>query len=108
MTAEIDKSIRKHPDTYGLDKITEGAIKQAMPLQPEYQHALELLHEAKYHTAIVQAAVTALDHRKKALEKLVDLFLSGYYSQPKANANSREQMEQVERKAIRSRAKIGR
>lgn len=108
ITAEEDKAIRMDPETYGIDKVTEGSVKSTVLLQENYQDAVEAVNKCKYDVAIMQAAVTALDHRKKALEKLVELFLADYFSSPKVKGGDREAMEEMTKSTIRKRARLSR
>lgn len=104
VTADLDKAIRGDPEKYGLEKITESGIKITVPLQDEYQEALKAVNEARYELGIVQAAVNALDHRKRALEKLVDLWQGSYFSEPKSQGDAKEAMEEATKRTVRRRA----
>src|SRR5687768_2434473 len=89
--AELDKAIREDPQDYGiLDKCTETAIKNAIKQHKDYQNALEAHHTAKYKAGLLGAMVKALDQRKKALEKLVDLHGQSYFAQPQASDEGKE------------------
>lgn len=99
--AELDTAIRSDPESYGLGKVTEKGVENAIPAQTEYQDAVREVIRAKHKRDVMAAAVTALDHRKKALEKLVDLQLSGYFATPRASASSREAVEDMGRRNVR-------
>lgn len=107
ITAETDKAVRMAPESYGIDKVTEGSVKATVLMQEDYQEAVKEVNQCKYQVGIMQAAVTALDHRKKALESLVQLHLSSYYAEPKAKGFDREAMEEATKANIRKRARIG-
>lgn len=64
-------------------KITEGAIRSQTLLRKEYKEAQEQLNESAYKASIFSAAVKAFEHRKKALEGLVQLWIGSYFSGPK-------------------------
>lgn len=106
--AEIDLEIRSHPDRYSLpEKITENMIKASIPSQPEHKEAEEDYFTAKYRVGVLQAAVTALDHRKRALEKLVDLHGQKYFASPRAsNETAKETVEEIEKKSVRTSSKV--
>jgi len=104
--AEVDLAIRNDPNKYDLpDKITEKMIAAAVPVQPEYEEAQKVFFLTKHQVGVLQAAVTALDHRKKALEKLVDLHGQKYFASPRASVCAREAMEEVEKRSVRKRTK---
>lgn len=106
--AELDQSIRDDPSKFGLSKVTEASIVAVIPTEPKYQAAQKAVTRAKYQVAIYDAVVTALDHRKKALEKLVDLHLSNYYSSPRASDRAKDNMEGVVKYSVRRKGRQAR
>jgi hypothetical protein len=96
--AELDKAIRNRPEKYDLIKITDKSIEKAILREASYQNALDALNDAKYKSAILDAAVKALDHRKRALENLVFLHGQNYFSSPRANDETKEFARDAERK----------
>lgn len=102
--SEVELAIRTNPDDYDLLKVTDKAIAASLILQPEYKDAQQEMFEAKHRVGVLQAAVSALDHRKKALEKLVDLHGQKYFASPRASENSREAMDEVEKSSVRRRS----
>lgn len=81
--AEADKKIRTNPEKYGIEKITEAVVGNAILIEKGYQQAYTEYLEAKYETDMAQAAVGAFEHRKNALENLVKLFGQQYFAGPK-------------------------
>jgi hypothetical protein len=82
--AACAQRIRENPEKYiGSDKVTEAAIKEAKLLHPKYQKAKQKLIDAAFRKDLAEGLVVALNHRKKALEKEVDLWNAGYFSSPK-------------------------
>ena len=104
--AELDKEIRMNPEKFGLSNVTEKGIKSTITLQREYRKATKAIIEAKHLVDVLDAQVSALDHRKKALEKLVDLRLSDYFSEPRTpikNEEARFQMDNAKKRQLRKR-----
>lgn len=96
--ADLYLKISLNPKDYGLkaDRPTVDTIKSTLFLQQEYKDALKAVDEAKYSVNIHQANETALDQKKRCLEKLVDLFLHDYFSNPKIpKGASREDIDDV-------------
>ena len=81
--AEIDRKIRANPESYGLEKITESVITTMIPGTSEYLSGLKIVRRAKHKYDILQAVVSALEHKKRALEKLCDLHSQSYFSTPR-------------------------
>lgn len=106
--AEIDKDIRDRPAHYDLEKVTETALLSVLLLQPMHQKAVRAVNKAKHDLDIVQAAVTALDHRKKALENLVFLHGQNYFSTPRVSGDSVAKMKESAKKRTRSRTALSR
>jgi len=82
VAAELDIKIRKDPSAYGLDKVTETAIKNVIILSDEYKKQTEEYLDCKEDEGTFSGVLKALDHKKKSLEKLSDLWVAGYYSSP--------------------------
>jgi len=82
--AETLLAMAKEPKKFGLLKTTDETLKNAVTANKRYQEAVAIVIQAKHVVAIFEAAVSALDQRKKALEKLVDLHVTDYHSQPKS------------------------
>lgn len=103
--ARLCKDIRDRPKRYDIDKLTENAIRAVIVQQKTYQTALKDLNDAKYRLDISQAAVTACDHRKKALENMVYLHGQNYFATPRAKGEIGEKMrEHVKTSSRRSQA----
>lgn len=103
--ADLDSEMRRSPEAYGLAKVTEAALAAALPSQPEVKAAIAEMAEARHRVDILQAAVAALEHRKRALEKLVALRLADYFSSPTAPEAAREDVREMEQRARRPRPK---
>ena len=95
--AELDDRIRSDPKSFGapLDKndqpkLTEAWISATILLQPEYSEVSSEIIAYNYELNIYNSAVRAFDHRKKALEKEVDLWIANYYSLSKEPATIAE------------------
>ena len=78
--AEMDAKIRSSPEKYGIEKTTETAISNVVNNSKEYREAENDVIEATKKMRILSAAVIAFDHKKRALTKLTDLWIAGYYS----------------------------
>lgn len=102
--AGLSLQIRDNPDIFELNKVTDKSVEACILTQKEYRMAQKELWDAKHKVDVFQARVTALDHRKKALENLVSLRLAEYFSEPRANKteDSREfTQEQKTRRAFK-------
>ncbi len=101
--AELSISIRRDPAAYGVDKAPEKAVEALILLQPSHGEALKEVHSTRHDYECLQGLLTALDHKKKALEKLVELHGRDYFSEPRAVGETNERMEEVKRDKIASR-----
>jgi hypothetical protein len=82
LEAQIDKFIRSNP---GDRKWTESAIKNEIISNDEYQKLEDEIIETQFQCSIAKSAVESMKDRKKALERLCDLWMFGYNSAPKQN-----------------------
>jgi len=88
--AELDGEIRTDPAKFKIEKITENAVSNAIITHNKYREANEKYLEAIKNAKILDIAREGFDHKKKSLEKLTDLFLSGYWSEPRIKAEAKE------------------
>ncbi len=100
--AEAAKLIRTEPDRFGLTKLTEAIVSENVVLQEAVQEAQSELNDEKYRVDMLAGMVTAMDHRKKTLEKEVDLWLANYFASPRASSEvSREKIDELEKRSAR-------
>ena len=81
--ANTNLDIRTRPSEYGIEKATEGSINAALESNEEVNTAEKAISDAQYAVNIFGAAKEALDQRRAMFERLVALYISGYYSQVK-------------------------
>jgi hypothetical protein len=82
VAASLSHRIRSDPESFGLEKLTEPTIEAAVIKHKKHQEAMEEMNQAKYKLDMIEAMVTALHHRKTALELRVQLLGLEYYSEP--------------------------
>lgn len=85
--AELDLKIRTAPEKFGLKSlksITEAVIKNTIERQQIIQEINLKIIKLNYSLNLIKAAITALDHKRKMLEKTVDLYNGQYFSPMKS------------------------
>jgi hypothetical protein len=104
MESEVAAKIRLKPERAGLDpdKLSEKAIASAIPKDPEFRKAQRALLDARHSMDVAQAAVTALEHKKRALTMLVELHGQNYFSTP---ARPKTQMGREAHESLQEKAK---
>ena len=76
--ADLNFKIRTDPGSYGIEgRPTEAAINVAVSLVPEHGAASELYLKAKHETEIIFGVRVALEHKKKALGYITDMYIHG-------------------------------
>ena len=103
--ANLDYQIRSSPEKYGIVRVTEASIQNAIINQPEYIAAKDKFIKAEYDLSLAQSIKEALHHKKKALENLTQLWLSGYYSEPTIPEPTRDKVEGARRRDILKKLK---
>ena len=74
-----EKQIREKPETFGISKITESAVKAAMIVHGDVHNAREKMLFAEHQADIVASIVDGYHHRRSMLDNEVKLVLSGLY-----------------------------
>ena len=82
--AEADQAIRKAAADAG-EKVTEAVVANRVTLHPSVDAAERSYMASNAKAKLLAAAPRAFDQRKKALEKLSELFIAGYFSAPKGD-----------------------
>lgn len=83
LLAEKERQIRKDPESYGIEKLTDGAVKWAVSVDATVQTAKRRVIDAKRNLRLFEAAERSFDHRKRALESLTKLYTDKYYASPR-------------------------
>ena len=86
--AQADEEIRKSPKDFGWDSDkspTEAWVAQQIILHDKVKEANEELIEAQYEVNMMSVAKETIEHTRRALEILTDLWKGSYFS-----ARSRE------------------
>lgn len=91
--AELDADIRSDPKRFGIEKATEAAIANVIINTKRYRDADAEVIEKTKRAKLLSAAVVAFEHRKRALTKLTDLWISGFYGEMTVSQDRRAELE---------------
>lgn len=80
--AEASREIRDDPEEFGLAKATESTVPAAVLEQPEVIAAQKRYLKAKHVANVLSGVVSAVEDRRRALQKLVDLHGQQYFGAP--------------------------
>lgn len=111
--AEIELDIRLHPKKYNLpDRTTEKMIAATVVINEHRIKANKKVAEAKYALDRTEGVMRGLDHKKKALESNVTLFLRDYWSKPKEpdveDGETRSHLDNHKQEAFKERNHVKR
>ena len=105
VAAEADKKVRERA-TKMDQKVTEAVVTATVQRRDDYREAEQAVFTAKHNVDVLDAAVTALEHRKAALENLVRLHGQNYFSTPKASGNNKDMVDDMRmRRTVKDRSK---
>jgi|ADurb_H2B_03_Slu_FD_contig_31_952612_length_5191_multi_7_in_0_out_0_6 hypothetical protein len=90
--AELDGEIRETAASNSV-KITEAMVSSEILKSERFKKINNDYLESVKNAKILGAAREAFEHRKKALEKLTDLFIAGYWSTPCIKVEARTAVE---------------
>lgn len=99
--ADVAQQVRETPARFGLEKVTEAGITAAVRSSKEYVEAMVELGEARHAADIAQAAVWALEFKKRSVTLLVELHGMSYYSNPKISEQGRKAVDEQAKRATR-------
>jgi len=104
MDADLDYKYRRRAEKE-KKKVTETVIKSQVCRSIEHLTRVGQVQEARYKVNMLKAAVKTIDHRKTALENLVDLRLADYFSEPRAGKSSAADLDERRKERVRARGK---
>jgi len=86
--AQTSLEIRSHPETFGIPKATNDAVNETILSlmgadDSEGGKFKQDYDEATYRLNVFSNVISSLEHKKKALEMLVQLHVSNWFSGPK-------------------------
>ena len=81
--ATMYSDVKKNWEKYFDSKPTEPAIKEYIIANPHYRKTEKMFLDASHHVNVMLSAKMAFDHRKRALENLVSLRITGFHSEPR-------------------------
>lgn len=88
--AELSEDVRNHPERFHVEgKLTEGRVEAIVLVQPAYQQTVLEVNAAKRNLDVLQASVSTLDHRRRALEDYVTLWSQAYFDRPRVPESAR-------------------
>jgi hypothetical protein len=93
--ATMDSRIRKNPENYGLSKVTEPTVAAAILTTSRYRKAKQAVLKARHQYESSKALMSAIEHKKQALENLVKLHGTQYFAGPSVPRNLSEERERM-------------
>lgn len=81
--ADLDAEIRADPEKFGLEKVTEAAIKSTIPGCKKFKDAQSAYLDAKHHLDALNSVLQALDSKRRSLDLLITLHGMNYFSSPR-------------------------
>lgn len=96
--AELDGYARANWVDISDTKMTEKSILGYVLNEDKRKSAMEELISLTEETNILSVAKVAFEHRKKALEGLVSLFIANYYADPKIAKKDIDEVKSTGRK----------
>lgn len=100
--AEAELEVRDDPKRFRLkEPVREASIKIQVTLHPRVLKFAKILNRRRYEVGILEAYVTALEHKKRGLEKMVELEGRQYFAAPRESGT--EDRERRRKKSVRSK-----
>lgn len=100
--AEINLDIRDNPTKYKLEKLTVDSVNACILMEDDFKKAQKDLNDSSFEVNVLTGVISAIDHRKSALENLVKLFGMDYFAGPAVPHNiselRKERLEEAESK----------
>lgn len=100
--AELKMDIRDNPKKYNLEKTTNDIVDNVAALEMSEVKETAALIQATHMVEVLGAYVSAVETKRRALENLAELWIAGYYSEPRAKSEGvREVMQEAKQRRAR-------
>jgi len=96
--SELAQKARLKPRAFGLNKVTEASVSEAVRLHPRYRTAYKKMVEAKNEADLMYHAQEAMSQKKRMIELLVKLHGQEYFSGPSVPHSPKELWKKVKQK----------
>lgn len=102
--AEVELLVRQDPTKFipAGTKVTETLIASLVKVSKRFQQAQRAYLAAKHSAATAKAGVSGAEHRKRMIEKLVELQGRDYFAAPSVKGENRERMSEASKKTTRT------
>jgi len=80
--AKLENECRRSPADFGVTKVTEGSVTAAIKDTEKYQEAFDNFYNARSNAKLLDAAVNAMEQRKRMIEMLITLHGQQYFAGP--------------------------
>lgn len=104
--SQLARRIRDVPGSYGLEKVTESAIKEIVANDPKVAAKERAIADIRYKLDLAQALVSALETKKRSLTMLVDLYGMSYHAKVSPSAEGKAAMEERISRDVRTRTRM--
>lgn len=80
--AKLEIECRQKPEDFGLTKATEAGVKAAVMVDDRYEEVRNAHIRAREESGLLDAAVDAMEHKKRMIESLITLHGQQYFAGP--------------------------
>jgi hypothetical protein len=102
--AETSLAVRLTPSEFGLEKTTEGVIKETVATQPAVKGHKAKVIAKKHEVDTLNGYVTMLDHRKRMIEALVQQKVNDFFGEVKVPKKYKDEVREESATRARKRA----
>lgn len=101
--AKLDEYYRDNWTKYSESRMTEAGVRAKILQDKRFHTVQKSLNKANHDVNVLLSAKTAFEHRKKALENLVSLLITGFHSEPKLKSAKQLEEKRIDKQKITKR-----
>lgn len=91
--AELGRGVRRNPLEFGLEKVTEKSLEEAVITHKGHVEAQRRMIDARHDLDVLEGEVESCRDRKATLENLVVLWCRDYVSEPRIPRGLEDQVD---------------
>ena len=103
--AEVASEIRSNPEKFGLTKVTEASIKEALTMDSRVRSAQSMFLGAQENSEMIAVLVNAFEHRRSMLNNEVQLYIANYWTEntPVVSSDDKQALREERIDAVRAK-----
>lgn len=97
--AELDIAVRRNPQEYGLEKVTEASVTAVIEVNELYKEAVDRAIQLEYNKEVIENYLQSLSEMGREIRNLTELFAHMYWAKPNTSGMTKDSRVAAQRES---------